>query len=296
MTAARMSRVIAVLLACAFTAQAAMARLVEEQRDVEVSVVDAYNKPVTRAIKLTIFHDDKTPAPRPVIVINHGRAAEAAERASMGRARFSDTAKWFAGMGFAVAVPTRIGYGVTGGDDVEETGTCTRRNYPPGYLAAAEQTMTVLRFMHERDDTVKDRDVVLGQSFGGATSIAVSSLAPPGVVTAINFAGGGGGNPKTQPQQPCSPVQLERMFAQFGKTSRMPTLWVYTENDMYFGPRYPREWFEAFQKAGGVGEFVQFPPHGEDGHGLFVKHPATWRPLVLDFLRKQGFDLEPAKP
>jgi dienelactone hydrolase len=136
---------------------------------------------------------------------------------------------------------------------------------------------------------------VIGQSFGGATAVAVAALNPSGVVAAINFAGGGGGNPKTQPGRPCGPHRLETMFRDYGATAKLPMLWVYTENDKYFGPTYPKEWFEAFRAAGGQGEFVQFPPHGEDGHSLFTAFPAVWRPAVVEFLRKRGFEMKDAK-
>ena len=271
---------------------AALARFVERQIDLPVAVKNAYGKEVAQAIKVTVFVDDTTPAPRPVLVINHGRAPEAAERAALGRARYSEAARWFASQGFAVAVPTRIGYGVTGGEDVEDSGDCSRKNYPPGYRAAAQQTLAVLAAMHERPDTVKDRDIVVGQSYGGTTAITIAALNPSGVVAAINFAGGGGGNPKTRPQDPCGPAQLERLFRDYGRSARIPTLWVYTENDMYFGPRLPREWFEAFQQAGGGGEFVRFPPHGDNGHGLFTLSPPTWKPVVGEFLRRQGYALK----
>jgi dienelactone hydrolase len=279
------------VLAAGATTQA---KLVEAQIDLPVQVTDAYNKTIAHDIKLTVFVDDATPAPRPVIVINHGRSPEAENRAAMGRARYSEISRWFARQGFAVAVPTRIGYGVSGGADVEDTGACERKNYPPGYVAAAMQTLAVLDAMRALPDTVKDRSVVLGQSFGGATAVAVAALNPAGVVASINFAGGGGGNPKTRPRDPCAPRSLARMFGDFGKSARVPMLWVYTENDMYFGADYPREWFKAFQEAGGVGEFVQFGPHGEDGHSLFTRFPAVWQPVVAEFLRKHGFQMRDA--
>jgi pimeloyl-ACP methyl ester carboxylesterase len=180
---------------------AALARFVERQIDLPVAVKNAYGKEVAQAIKVTLFVDDTTPA------------------------------RWFASQGFAVAVPTRIGYGVSGGEDVEDSGDCSRKNYPPGYHAAAQQTLAVLAAMHERPDTVKDRDIVVGQSYGGTTAITIAALNPSGVVAAINFAGGGG-------------------------------------------------------------EFVRFPPHGDNGHGLFTLSPPTWKPVVGEFLRKQGYRLK----
>ncbi|MDO9166640.1 MAG: hypothetical protein Q7U13_11100, partial [Rhodoferax sp.] len=62
-----------------------------------------------------------------------------------------------------------------------------------------------------------------------------------------------------------------------------------TENDQWMGPKYPREWFDAFKAKGGVGEFVLFPPNGKDGHGLFSNAPDVWRPRALEFLRANGY-------
>jgi dienelactone hydrolase len=292
----RPSTVRALLLMTALlgAGHAASARLVEQVIQVPVKVTDAYGKVIEQAIVVSLYHESTTPAPRPVALVNHGRAAEADKRTSMGRATSITNARWLAGMGFLVVVPTRLGYGVTGGEDVEDTGPCERKRYPPGYEAAAVQTLQVLEAVRQRPDVAPDRTLVLGQSFGGTTAVAVAAKAPPGVVAAINFAGGGGANPQTRPQEPCSPPGLRSMFAGYGRTARIPTLWVYAENDMWLGPRYPREWFDAFQAAGSKGEFLMFPPNGNDGHGLFTQDPAAWRPAALQFLRANGYpDLAP---
>ena len=90
----------------------------------------------------------------------------------MARARYSEASDWFARQGFLVAVPTRIGYGITGGDDVEDSGDCRQRRYPPVYQAAAVQTMRVLELLRARPDVAPDRAVIVGQSFGGMTAVS----------------------------------------------------------------------------------------------------------------------------
>jgi dienelactone hydrolase len=279
----------ACLVAAVFAAAPVLAAWREEVFDLPVTVADAYGKTIAHTIKVTVFSDDRNPKPAPVLVLNHGRAAEADGRAALGRARFVEASRFFVQRGFIVALPTRVGYGVTGGEDVEYSGSCNRKNYQPGYAAAAAQTLAVLQAMRARPDAAPDRAVVMGQSYGGATAVTVAALNPPGVQASINFAGGGGGNPKTMPMSPCAPGQLRRMFSGYGQTARIPSLWVYAENDMYFGPRLPREWFDAYVGAGARAEFVQFPPQGDDGHLLFSRNPRMWQPKVAEFLDAHGF-------
>lgn len=271
-------------------AMAADAAVVEEVIKIPVKVKDSWGKDIEHELVVTLWRDDKAPQPYPVAVVNHGRDAEPAGRAAMGRAKYTANSRWLAQQGFLVAVPTRIGYGETGGPDLEDSGTCSRKTYPPVYLAAAAQTLQVLDAVRQRPDAAKDRAVIVGQSFGGATSIAIASLNPPGVQGAINFAGGGGGNPKDSPQQPCATAALERMLGGFGKTARVPTLWVYSENDMYFGPKYPKEWFDAYKAAGGAGDYVLYPPNGKDGHSLFTAAPDVWRAKAVEFLKSIGYE------
>lgn len=175
----------------------AAARIVEETVRVTVQTVDARGGGVRQPIVVTLFHDDATRAPRPVLVLNHGRSYEPAKNAGLGRVRYHVAASWLAGYGFLVAVPTRIGYGPSGGPDVEDTGPCRAKRYPPGYAAAADQTLAVIEALRRRAGVARDAAIVMGQSYGGTTAIAFAARNPPGIRAAINFAGGGGGNPIT---------------------------------------------------------------------------------------------------
>ena len=149
------------LLLLVFLSGAAQARVHEEVLTLPVTVNDAYGKKITRDITVTVFSDDTNPRPAPVLVLNHGRAAEADKRAELGRARFTDASRFLVRHGFIVAVPTRIGYGVTGGDDVENSGACERKVYEPGYAAAAAQTLAVLAAVRERPDAVSYTNLTL---------------------------------------------------------------------------------------------------------------------------------------
>lgn len=265
------------------------ATVIEEKRWVAAKATDGYGKEISRQIMVTIFYDAAATRPSPLLVLNHGRAPGAPERLALGRAQFSAPSKWFAQRGFVVAVPTRIGYGVTGGPDVEYTGSCQQKNYPPGYAASAAETLAVIDYLRGWKEVAKDRTVVAGISFGGTTAITIAAMNLPGVQATINFAGGGGGDPKSHPEKPCGQPKLKQLFTEYGKTAHTPTLWIYAENDRYFGPTLPKVWFDAFKAAGGKGQFVMYPPNGIDGHVLFVHGPELWQPGVLEFLRANGY-------
>ena len=66
----------------------------------------------------------------------------------------------------------------------------------------------------------------------------------------------------------------------------MPALWLYSENDRYWGPVKPRQWFEGYREQGGLARFVALPPVGHDGHGIFTLQPSAWHPAVEGFLRR----------
>lgn len=274
-----------VLLAPPWLAGARASEITERVVKVPVKFDDMYHKTIAREITVTVF-EERGRAPYPLLVLNHGRAINQPGRQRYGRVRLSEASKYFASLGYSVWVPTRIGYGVSGTDeDPEYSGECGNKDYPPAYAAATEQVLQVVDHARRQPGIDGSRIVAVGQSFGGTMSIALASRPPQGLLVAINFAGGGGGNPDTRPGNPCEPFKLAEMFGAYGGSSRIPTLWIYTENDRYAGPRHTKRWYESFRAQGGAGEFVLLPPFGDDGHLLFSRGFAIWKPIVGGFLQ-----------
>jgi dienelactone hydrolase len=273
--------------ALALGAGAGHAKMMEETIELPVEVTSAYGRVFNHSFKVTIFRDDAR-ARSPFLVLNHGRSAYPSENVKLGRARFTENSRYFVSKGFAVFVPTRVGYGVTGGADVEDSGDCRGKRYPPVYEAAAVQSAKVIDYAKTLPYIDPARGLVIGQSFGGTVAITVAAKNIPGVLAAVNFAGGGGGNPDTQPERPCGPELLAALFASYGATAKIPTLWLYSENDKYFGRENPKNWFQGFVKNGGTAQFVQLPPYKTNGHGSFTSQPASWKPAFEEFLRANG--------
>jgi len=263
------------------------AAVVEEVIEVPVSVKSIYGQEVSQPIKVTVFRDDLREK-APYLVLNHGRPASEADFAKMKRQRYSENSAYFVSLGFVVLVPTRVGYGETGGPDVEYSGRCEGRDYAPVYAAAADQTVAVLKAAVNLPYVDRSRGVVVGQSFGGATSIALSTRELDGLVGTVNFAGGGGGNPAQRPDNPCSAYALAKLYRDYGAASKVPTLWLYSENDRYWGAALPKEWFKGFVEAGGKARFVSLPTYKENGHAIFTGNPDAWKPAFETFIHSVG--------
>jgi hypothetical protein len=66
-------------------------------------------------------------------------------------------------------------------------------------------------------------------------------------------------------------------------------LWVYAENDSFFGPPIASMLYQSFSVAGGKADFEQVGRYGPDGHGLFGERGgvAIWGSLVERYLSRQ---------
>lgn len=263
------------------------AALVEEIIELPVTAQTVYGQTVSQNIAVTIWRDDARDK-APFLVLNHGRPATADRIASMARQRYSANSKYFVERGFVVLIPTRLGYGHAG-SDVEYAGPCRDRTYTGVFRTAAEQTLSVLRHAKTLPYVDSTRGILVGQSVGGAVTLALASLNVEGVAAAVNFAGGAGGNPEASPERPCRPELLEKTFSDYARTAKVPTLWLYSENDRYWGPHLPKKWFDAFVAGGGRAKFVQLPAFKADGHPSFTANAAAWKPAFEEFLRSAGF-------
>lgn len=226
--------------------------------------------------------------PFPLVIINHGRAGDALGRASVRRQRYPEPARYFVQRGFAVVVPTRIGYGATGGPDLEHHGVRATPAYREAVDGALESIVPALEWAQSLPHVDARRVLAVGTSMGGISSIALAARNPPALLAVINFAGGKGGDPAGRPARPCAPDALAASFAAFGKTAKAPSLWLYSENDRYWGRVFPMQWHRAYVAAGGRAEFRMLPPFGRDGHFLFTRAADLWGPHVDSFLREHG--------
>jgi len=223
--------------------------------------------------------------PWPLAVINHG-APRLAEDAPRMRPGFDDMARLLVAHGYAVVVPMRRGYGRSSGPRTEGYRSCEDPDFAKSARAIADDILDVVAHMKTDRSVRGDRVLLLGYSAGAFGALAVASRNPEGLIGVVNFAGGRGslGGYKN-----CVPDRLVALMGAFGRTTRAPTLWIYSVNDTAFGPDLARAMYDAFVAGGAPrAEFVQAPAWGDEGHYMVFYAPEIWQPIVERFLSTLG--------
>lgn len=216
--------------------------------------------------------------PFPVLVINHGRASGNAKL--QPRYRPSLAAREFVQRGWAVVVPMRQGFSQSGGSEI--SAGC---NVHSNGLQQARSVRRTLDWLGSQPWADVSRNVVLGQSHGGLTTLAYGTAPHPGTRLLVNFAGG-------LRQESCTAWQqnLVRAIGDYGAEIKLPSIWFYGDNDSYFPPFVWRGAHERYTQAGGRADLVAFGNFGSDAHSLFGSRAGVpiWLPKVLAALDNAG--------
>lgn len=218
--------------------------------------------------------------PFPPLVMSHGSPRDAERRSRLGSQTSSAQADDYARSGVAVAVPIRRGYGGSG-PWAENYGGYAVGNYTSAGLASAQDIRAALTVAKAQAGIDASRVVLIGVSAGGFGSVAAGGTG--GIKGVVNFAGGRGSR---GPNDVCQEEKLVAAMGRYGGSARAPQLWIYAENDLFFGPQLARRMYDAFTRSGGRATFIAAPSHGFDGHEYF--YSGSWRATVDPFLKRIG--------
>jgi len=228
------------------------------------------------------------PGKHPLVVITHGSSRKMEEHAQVTPWQELPQALWFARRGWIALIVVRRGYGASGGEqDSHRSGRCPHTNYQEAGEYSAEDLRVAIDYARGLPQVDATRVVAMGVSTGGFATVALTAKAPPGLVAAINFAGGRGSKAD---HDVCNPDDLVHAYRNFGKHSRTPMLWIYAQNDKFFWPELAQKFDAAFRSQGGQDQFVLAPSISEDGHSLF-RHVPAWSATVDDFLKAQNLTI-----
>ena len=224
--------------------------------------------------------------PFPLAVINHGSTQNELQRAGYAAPQYTVLTEWLVEHGYAVAVPQRPGHGKTGGTYYEDQGGCANADFRGAGINTAASIAAAIDFMIHQPFIRKNGAIVIGQSAGGWGALALASQNYPPVRAVIAFAPGRGGRIDGVTGRNCAPERLIAAAHQFGEKTRIPSLWIYAENDSYFPPEFSKRLVDGFRMGGGRADFHLLPPVGSEGHDLIHSREGAelWAPLLEKFL------------
>ena len=184
--------------------------------------------------------------PFPLVIMNYGPSFDQQESRFYPPVELRDAAHWFAQRGYAVIAP--IGPSSIGGAfDLPERELYTRYFSPvggcddpyslSGAIAWATANNWIIDYMTRERLITPNKVILAGQSAGGWAAIALSSLNPKSIRAIITFATGGRVDGKAE--NGCAPRKLIEAAREFGRTSRIPMLWIYSPNEPILDPNYP---------------------------------------------------------
>jgi len=237
------------------------------------------------ALEVTVFQPAGN-GPFPIALINHGRAP--------GDARFQPryrplvAAREFVQRGYAVVVPMRQGFSKSGGREI--SGGC---HVASNGEQQARSVRRALAWLERQPWADTSRNLVLGQSHGGLTTLAYGLDPHPGTRLLVNFAGG-----LRQADCPNWEQTLVSAIAGYGAGTRLPSLWFYGDNDSFFPPEVFRAAHQGYVAAGGRAELVAYGRFGSDAHAMFGQRAGLpiWLPRVLQAMAAAGLPLPAAAP
>ena len=227
--------------------------------------------------------------PFAAVVLSHGSTLNPQDRAKY-TAKYPIASAIFVGWKLVVLSPVRRGYGKTGGAWGEDYGACASPAYAEAGLETARDIAAAVAWLAERPYVDRTRIVLVGQSGGGWGSLAAASRGDLPIVGVVNFAGGRGGKQHNMANNNCSPERLVEAAGRYGRTVKVPSLWLYAENDQFFAPSLSHRMYVAYTDAGAPAAYHLVPAVGSDGHQLIALKAGVplWKDTVESFLKTLG--------
>lgn len=219
--------------------------------------------------------------PFPLVVVNHGKSGVPARE--QPRFRAINATQEFLSRGYAVILPMRTGFSKS--DGVYKQRGCDLEK--DAVLQAKSIDVAIQHFI-KQPYIDPNRVLIVGHSYGGLVSVAYGANYQNSYVKGIiNFSGG-----LKNLSGPCVwDISLTKAFAEFGKTARTPSLWIYADNDELFPPALAKNSTAAYRQAGAPVQSVLIDSFQGEGHQLFDSREGVklWAPFVTDFLKSINF-------
>jgi len=257
---------------------------VEGQRSIERVPTGAFEHGEQITLEMVTFKP-AGPGPFPTLVFNHGSTGTGNDPSLFTSTVTSPAlAKHFNDRGWMVVFPQRRGRGKSGGlyDEGFEPDRSKYSDDPRYALQGFEHALVDVEWVVEqllsRADVDREHLLIGGHSRGGFLALAFAGARPELFGGVLNFVGGW-----VDEHGPASEM-INPVIARRGAKFPGPTVWLYAENDPFYGVAHSRKNFRAFEVSGGQGQFhVLETSLGQDGHHI-LSLTGLWGPVVDGFL------------
>lgn len=229
------------------------------------------------SLEATIYKPDG-PGPFPVVIFNHGK--ERGEPRQQLRSRPISLAREFVRRGYVVIAPNRRGF--ANSDGVYTEALCDIDKI--GLQQASDIALTV-HYLAQLPYADKSRILMVGASQGGLAAMAYGTQADPGVLGIVNFSGG-------LRQDACERWQQAMIdaFQDYGQHVRLPTLWLYGDNDQFWPQALAQQMLAVYRAGGGDAKLIDFGNYKDNAHRLVSDRDGVgiWWPVMEAFLDRIG--------
>ncbi len=231
-------------------------------------------------LETTVYKPEGS-GPFPLVIINHGKSYGDAREQK--RYRPIAAAREFIKRGFVIAVPMRLGFGNSDGTYYQSGCDLTQDGYKQ-----SESIDAALRELIKLPYIKSDQVLIVGHSYGGFIGMAygATQTAVP-IKGLINFAGG----LKKSTGSCLWDLSLTKAFTEYGKNTKVPSLWIYSENDSLFKPDLVNRLNRSYSAGGAKSEVKILGPFKEDGHKFFDDPEGVrmWSSEIDEFIKRLGF-------
>lgn len=233
----------------------------------------------TEPVKLEAYvYRPKHQGQFPVVVLNHGSSGGTPKKTI----KWEREAEYLTSKGFVVIAPMRRGRGRSTGESLEsEVKNCDLSSWDSGLNVAMQDITAVIDYTQSLPFVRANEVVLVGVSRGGFLSVAYAATGErkTSVRSVVNLVGGW----VAQAEDHCTQDFNAARFAIHGAETKVPMLWLYGANDLFYGDAAVQSYARAFKEAGGSAEFRLIADIPENGHWL-PNYMEKWVPYVDQFL------------
>ena len=205
----------------------------------------------------------------PIALITHGKPRNAAEMARVRGETMVREARDMAYRGYLAVAVVRRGYGQSDGTPGVASNApylqCNSASLQKYFEVEADDLEAVLKSIAIRPDADATRVIAIGGSVGGGVALALAARNPQGLLGVVSISGGVRLT-NAEGQVACPYNHLAEAYGKLAVSTKVPSLWIYSQNDRTFDPSVVKMLHIAYLAAGGKASLRMIPPIGEDGH------------------------------